>query len=193
MEYAEKGDLEQFLKGRKSKGLLSEKKVWEIFFQVVAGLHELHSKNILHRDLKSANIFLSKKHVKIGDLNVAKESVNGLLYTQTGTPFFASPEVWRDEPYDFKSDIWSLGVILYNLLTLKLPFRSKNMQTLSQQVLKGEIPEIPECFSSSAKRMINVLLTKDPSKRPNTGQLMKILTNSKVEQKLKHSHSRPKL
>jgi serine/threonine protein kinase len=60
---------------------LSEKKIWEMFFQIVAGLADLHSNNIFHWDLKSANIFLTKRGVKIGDLNVAKESINGLLYT----------------------------------------------------------------------------------------------------------------
>lgn len=64
---------------------------------------------IMHRDLKSANIFISGGIYKLGDLNVSKIVKNKLAYTQTGTPYYASPEVWRDEPYDNKSDIWSLG------------------------------------------------------------------------------------
>jgi len=64
---------------------------------------------IMHRDLKSANIFISNGRYKLGDLNVSKIVKNKLAYTQTGTPYYASPEVWRDEPYDNKSDIWSLG------------------------------------------------------------------------------------
>jgi NIMA (never in mitosis gene a)-related kinase len=79
----------------------------------------LHSKNILHRDLKSANIFLQKNApAKLGDLNVSKVAKKGLLYTQTGTPYYASPEVWKDLPYDSKSDIWSLGCVLYEMITL---------------------------------------------------------------------------
>ena len=63
--------------------------------------------------------------VKLGDLNVSKVSTkDGMNYTQTGTPFYASPEVWRDEPYNNKSDIWSLGCVLYEMLTFKPPFEA---------------------------------------------------------------------
>ena len=83
------------------------------------GLKALHTHNIHHRDLKSANVFLTKNgEVKLGDLNVSKIAKNGLLYTQTGTPYYASPEVWRDEPYDMKSDIWSVGCMVYELAAL---------------------------------------------------------------------------
>lgn len=95
------------------------------------GLNELHKLNILHRDLKSANIFLTTKgEIKIGDMNVSKLAKKGLLYTQTGTPYYASPEVWKDKPYDKMSDIWSLGCILYEMTTLKPPFRAENMEGL---------------------------------------------------------------
>ena len=67
----------------------------------------------MHRDLKSANIFISNGAYKLGDFNVSKLLKKSLAYTQTGTPYYASPEVWRDEPYDNKSDIWSLGCVLY--------------------------------------------------------------------------------
>jgi NIMA (never in mitosis gene a)-related kinase len=78
----------------------------------------------MHRDIKSANIFLNKDEtIKLGDMNVSKEAdQNGLNYTQTGTPYYASPEVWRDEPYGFKSDIWSLGCVIYEMICLKPPF-----------------------------------------------------------------------
>ncbi len=63
---------------------------------------------------QSANVFLDKAGVaKLGDMNVSKIAKNGLLYTQTGTPYYASPEVWKDKPYDSKSDIWSLGCVIY--------------------------------------------------------------------------------
>ena len=91
----------------------------------------MHLHNVFHRDMKSANIFISKSgEVKIGDLNVSKIAKKGLLYTQTGTPYYASPEVWRNKPYDSKSDIWSLGCILYEMVELKPPFRAENMDGL---------------------------------------------------------------
>jgi NIMA (never in mitosis gene a)-related kinase len=87
-------------------------------------LKALHDINVMHRDIKSANIFLNKDEtIKLGDMNVSKEAdQNGLNYTQTGTPYYASPEVWRDEPYGFKSDIWSLGCVIYEMICLKPPF-----------------------------------------------------------------------
>lgn len=92
--------------------------------QIVVGLRALHEINIMHRDIKSANIFMAANNVcKLGDMNVSKLADNkGLNYTQTGTPYYASPEVWRDEPYDFKSDIWSLGCVIYEMITLQPPF-----------------------------------------------------------------------
>ena len=65
-----------------------------------------------------------------------------MLYTQTGTPYYASPEVWNDQPYDAKSDIWSIGCILYEMLTLRPPFMANNMQNLFKKVCKGEIGKI---------------------------------------------------
>ena len=95
------------------------------------GLNSLHSSGVVHRDLKSANVFLTKLgEVKIGDLNVSKVVGNDLCNTQTGTPYYASPEVWKDQPYDQRSDVWSLGVLLYEITTLNLPFKSKSMEEL---------------------------------------------------------------
>ena len=76
----------------------------------------MHDLQILHRDIKSANVFLYSNIVaKLGDFNVSKVAKAGLLNTQTGTPYYASPEVWRDQPYDLKSDIWSLGCVIYEV------------------------------------------------------------------------------
>ena len=96
--------------------------------------------NIFHRDIKSANILLTKNYeeIKLGDLNVSKISKSGLASTQTGTPYYASPEVWKDQPYDLKSDIWSLGCVLFEIITLKPPFRAENMEGLYNKVIKGK-------------------------------------------------------
>ena len=81
-------------------------------------------------------------------MNVSKIAKKGLLYTQTGPPYYASPEVWRDQPYDSKSDIWSLGCVLYESITLKPPFRAEDMAGLYKKVLKGQYPPMPPHYSS---------------------------------------------
>lgn len=104
MEYADDGDLfQKIVEHKKRKIYMDEKKVWKVAIQMLSGIKTLHEMNILHRDLKSANVFLFKDGTaKIGDMNVSKIAKKGLLYTQTGTPYYASPEVWNDNPYDYK-------------------------------------------------------------------------------------------
>jgi len=100
---------------------------------------------------------------KIGDMNVSKLArKDGLNYTQTGTPFYASPEVWRDEPYDFKSDIWSLGCVLYEMAALRPPFNAPDMNVLFKRVVKGVYPKIPSVFSNELSLMIKHLLNTSP-------------------------------
>lgn len=101
---------------------LSESIIIRYFYQLACALKELHSWSIIHRDLKTANIFLSEKSVKLGDMNVSKIVKNFFAHTQTGTPYYASPEVWRDESYSTKTDIWSLGCVMYEMCMLKPPF-----------------------------------------------------------------------
>ena len=136
MDYADDEDLYQkILQKQKNRTWFDEGIVWRVFLQMIRALDVLHSRKILHRDLKSANVFLSKQsHAKLGDLNVSKVAKQGLLHTQTGTPYYASPEVWRDQPYDSKSDVWSLGCVLYEMCTLKPPFRAQSMNGLYKAV-----------------------------------------------------------
>ena len=150
MEYADDGDLfQKITKHQAEKSYIKEEEIWRIFITVVRGLRALHEIQIFHRDLKSANVFLNKdSSAKLGDMNVSKVAKKGLLYTQTGTPYYASPEVWRDQPYDSKSDIWSLGCVLYESVTLKPPFRADDMAGLYKKVLRGAYPKIPQHFSA---------------------------------------------
>lgn len=104
--------------------------------QIAQALNYLHTKKIVHRDIKAANILLNKDRTVclVGDLNVSKVAKGKFLHTQTGTPYYASPEVWRDEPYDSKSDIWSFGCLVYELCNLHPPFRAKDMESLYKRV-----------------------------------------------------------
>lgn len=174
MEYADSGDLYQKIVKYQKKGkYLSEHFIWNIFTQITQGLNALHELNILHRDMKSANVFLnSDGTAKLGDMNVSKVMKEGLLHTQTGTPYYASPEVWQDLPYNTKSDIWSLGCVLYETCTLKPPFRAEDMQGLYEKVVKGEYAPIGMHFSKDLAFVVRKLLQTDPNKRPNCRQTL---------------------
>jgi len=123
----------------------------------------------MHRDLKSANVFLNKDGTaKLGDMNVSKlTDMKGLNYTQTGTPYYASPEVWKDKPYSIKSDIWSLGCVLYEMIAFKPPFRASNMEGLFRKVSKGLYQPIPKKYSTELSNLVRALLKANPDKRPN--------------------------
>jgi NIMA (never in mitosis gene a)-related kinase len=102
----------------------------------------------LHRDIKAANIFKTTEGVyKLGDLNVSKVLKNSMAKTQTGTPYYVSPEIWKDKPYGVKSDIWSLGCVIYEMASLRPPFLGNDLQSLYKNVVKGIYPRIPVQYS----------------------------------------------
>lgn len=174
MEHADGGDLYDKINEHKTKHTtFKEGEIWEIFIQITKGLKHLHEMKILHRDLKCANVFLNKDGtVKLGDLNVSKVAKQGLVQTQTGTPYYASPEVWKDKPYDFRSDIWSLGAVLYEVITLRPPFTANSMQDLCQKVVKGSYPAIPKGYSRDLSTVISTLLQVTPKNRPSCEQIL---------------------
>ncbi len=149
MEYADNGDLQARMEQlRKSRQLMPEEEIWDVAIKLLNGLYALHQMSIVHRDIKCANVFLSKNGgVKLGDLNVSKIAKLGMLQTQTGTPYYASPEVWQDKPYDAKCDIWSLGCVIYELAAQHPPFLAPDMNSLFQKVIKGVYPNIPRQYS----------------------------------------------
>ena len=175
MEFADRGDLYQkIVEHKKSAMFFEETDIWRIFIQLVKGLKALHDLKILHRDLKSANVFLlSDGTAKLGDLNVSKVARRGLGYTQTGTPYYASPEVWKDQPYDNKSDIWSLGCVLYEMITLRPPFRAQNMEGLYNKVIKGQFNRIPDRFSNELFEIVKLLIQINTDSRPSCDEILK--------------------
>ena len=174
MEFADRGDLYQkIVAHKKSAKFFEESDIWRIFIQLVKGLKALHDLKILHRDMKSANVFLfSNGCAKLGDLNVSKVARRGLGYTQTGTPYYASPEVWKDKPYDHKSDVWSLGCVLYEMITLRPPFRAKDMEGLFNKVCKGQYSRIPDRFSDDLFKIVQYLLIVNSIQRPSCDQIL---------------------
>ena len=174
MEYAEEGDLEQKIKYNLKKRLnFDESTIWGWIIQILKGIKYLHDNKIMHRDLKSANIFLMKNGLlKLGDLNVSKIAKFGMAMTQTGTPYYCSPEIWEEKPYDYKSDIWSLGCIIYEICCLMPPFRGTSIKGLKQNVLNGYFLPIPGIYSKELQKLIEKMLVIDPSIRASANELM---------------------
>ncbi len=174
MEYADEGDLFQLItEKKKTKTHFTEEEIWNALIQLLNGLRSLHELNILHRDLKSANVFLFKGGiVKLGDLNVSKVTRKGMGYTQTGTPYYASPEVWKDKPYDSKSDIWSLGCVIYEMCALNPPFRAQSMEELFKKVVRGYYPDISNKYSKDLSEILKLMIQIEVGARPSCDELL---------------------
>lgn len=141
-------------------------------YQSLEGLSKLHDQNIIHRDIKAANIFFHNGDAKIGDLNVAKHLKDAFTVTQTGTPYYASPEVWNEEPYNYKSDIWSLGCVLYEMCMLKPPFRAENAEGLYKKIQTGVYDKISSIYTKALSDFIAKCLTLDQKKRSSAKELL---------------------
>lgn len=122
--------------------------------------------------MKCANIFYVNGIAKIGDLNISKITDNGFASTQTGTPYYTSPEIWKGQKYDSRCDIWALGCIVYEMCTLIPPFRAEDFPGLFQAVISGSYSEIPTKYSPNLKDFISCCLTVDPWKRPSAAFLL---------------------
>eukprot|EP00967_Tisochrysis_lutea_P127730 scaffold217639_cov18-Tisochrysis_lutea.AAC.1 len=149
MELCERGDLHSLLRARDGR-LLSEPEVWRYYGEALRGLQHLHSLKILHRDIKSKNLFLSSRGVKVGDLGVARAlgASTEFASTMVGTPYYLSPELCNGEDYNDRADVWALGVVLYELLTAgNLPFTANNQAALILAILRGSYERPAGCYS----------------------------------------------
>ena len=152
------------------------------FIQICLGLNYIHSMNILHRDLKTSNIFLtSNNSTKIGDFGISKVLHEALDISGTvaGTPYYMSPEVCQRKPYTLKSDIWALGCILYELATFQVPnynlqhpFLSDNLLTLVYSIMTEPYNPLPVRYSKDFNSLVESTLAKDDSKRPTTRNIL---------------------
>jgi len=129
---------------------------------------------IIHRDIKSANLFLSDDFevIKLGDLNVAKIAKNDMASTQIGTPFYLAPEIWKNELYSYKCDVFSLGCVLYEMAALKVPLEGSSLHDLYKKITRGIINKIPKEYSEDLYTIVKLCLTTDPSQRPTVAQLL---------------------
>ena len=118
MDFADGGDLQQRIKEQRGRPI-AEGQILDWFTQMTLGMKHIHDRKVIHRDLKGGNIFLTKKGiVKIGDFGIAKVLMNTMQKAKTvvGTPYYLSPEVVQSNAYSYSTDIWSMGVILYEMV-----------------------------------------------------------------------------
>ncbi|KAJ5073401.1 camk family protein kinase [Anaeramoeba ignava] len=174
MEYVSGGDLRMKIKEKQDQGeYFTEEEIYTILIQLISGLKEIQDHKIIHRDLKSANIFISKKGLlKIGDFGISRILSNTYEKAKTliGTPYYISPEILENKPYSFQSDIWSLGVVIYEICHLKRPFESDNIYGLVLKILNSEPPSLPSFYAKDLQDFILSFLQKDPQKRPTITQ-----------------------
>jgi NIMA (never in mitosis gene a)-related kinase len=176
MGYCEGGDLCTRLKAQNGV-FLPESQVVEWFVQIALALQYLHERNILHRDLKTQNIFLTKADIiKVGDLGIARvlDCSSELAQTVIGTPYYMSPEIFQNQAYNQKSDIWALGCCVYEMSTLKHAFTAKNIHALMIRVVKGELPEMPSHYSADVRDLIKWMLSKQADDRPCAPELLRV-------------------
>ncbi|XP_050720905.1 serine/threonine-protein kinase Nek4-like [Eriocheir sinensis] len=176
MEYADGGDLSQRVSEARRHGVrLDESVVLDWFVQIVLAVQYLHANNILHRDLKTQNIFLTQSNlVKVGDFGIARllQDRQDLATTTIGTPFYLSPEICKRRPYNHKSDMWALGCVLYELCALRQPFHALTFDRLVNKILQGAYEPMPESYSSLVQDLTRILLRTVPERRPSAGALL---------------------
>ncbi|XP_054576190.1 serine/threonine-protein kinase Nek3 [Eptesicus fuscus] len=174
MEYCDGGDLMQKIKHQKGK-LFPEDMILNWFTQMCLGVNHIHKKHVLHRDIKSKNIFLTQNgQVKLGDFGSAHLLSNPMAFacTYVGTPYYVPPEIWENMPYNNKSDIWSLGCILYELCTLKHPFQANSWKSLILKVCQGSVSPLPSHYSYELQHLIKQMFKRNPSHRPSATTLL---------------------
>lgn len=176
-EFCEGGDLDcKINECVKNKQEIDSKLIMDWFVQLLLAVHYMHQRRVLHRDLKTRNIFLRQNMIKVGDFGISRilMGTTDLASTFTGTPYYMSPEVLKHEGYNSKSDIWSIGCILYEMCTLTHAFDGKSLMAVMYKIVEGEVPKLPEKFSSELNNVLKLMLSKDPDKRPSATDLLKI-------------------
>ena len=190
MEYGEGGDLSQKISEQKKKNEpFTEKQIIDWFTQICEGVKYIHDKQIIHRDLKPNNIFLTKDNkIKIGDFGLAKTlAFQNQAKTNVGAPAYLSPEILNDQPYDYKSDIWNLGIILYELTQLKHPFINDDISVEKRVTFmkKGKFIEFNNTnYSDKLLNLIPNLLKVDLNERYNINQIIEVISSLKIEENL---------
>mmetsp|Transcript_11852 Transcript_11852/g.22579 ORF Transcript_11852/g.22579 Transcript_11852/m.22579 type:complete len:343 (+) Transcript_11852:428-1456(+) len=172
LEFAEGGDLGALIEQRRREGgVFEELEIWSSFVQVVSAAKHMHDRRMMHRDIKPSNIFVTSSGVlKLGDFGLSRHfsSKTAHVCSSVGTPYYMSPEVIRGLPYDWSSDVWSLGCMLYELATLQNPFYKDglNFYQLGKNINNCEYEPVPNSFSEELRGLVDSMIQQDPKARP---------------------------
>jgi len=176
MDYAEGGDLFKVIdRSRRKCQTIGQPKIVRWLTQALLALKYLHDKHVLHRDLKSQNIFLSASgRVKLGDFGISKvlEATDCFARTSIGTPYYLAPEICQQRPYSWSADIWAIGCILYELCMLRVPFDAQNFKQLCDRITRGPSPKISGSYSPELRDMCFGMLDREPRRRPTAADLL---------------------
>ncbi|CAG5121379.1 unnamed protein product, partial [Candidula unifasciata] len=173
MEYANGGTLHEKISS--STELWLEKDVLWYLHQLTSALAYIHDFGIIHRDIKTLNIFLTKAGlVKLGDFGISRflESESQMAETLVGTPYYMSPEIMKGEKYNYKSDIWALGCVLYEMLTLEKTFQATNPLKLAMQIVKTDHSDVAVGYSCGVHSLVDQMLRKKPEERPTAEDIL---------------------
>ncbi|XP_071973532.1 serine/threonine-protein kinase Nek11-like isoform X2 [Engystomops pustulosus] len=173
-EFCEGGDLHCHIQQQKDKGeKFKEGHVVEWFIQLLLGVNYLHERLVMHRDLKTKNIFLKEGLLKIGDFGVSRIlAPSDMATTITGTASYMSPEVFSNTGYNTKSDIWSLGCILYEMCSFTRAFHCPRWIKLVSMIVNGPSPTLPSIYSTALNDILQRMLRKDPELRPSAKEIL---------------------
>ncbi|XP_039540321.1 serine/threonine-protein kinase Nek9 isoform X1 [Pimephales promelas] len=188
MEYCNGGNLYDKINQQKGDLFKEEVVVWYLY-QITAAVAHIHKAGILHRDIKTLNIFLTKTNlIKLGDYGLAKklDSQYSMAETCVGTPYYMSPELCQGVKYNFKSDIWAMGCVLFELLTLTRTFDATNALNLCVKIVQGNwTMEInSDIYTPDLIKMVYECLDQDPEKRPTAEQILERPVISRVRAEL---------
>jgi serine/threonine protein kinase len=182
------GDMAGLIKtAAKAAQPLTEAVVWRHFSQIADALAYMHEKRVMHRDIKPANVFVTEtNHVKLGDLGVGRHfsSKTDMVHSTVGTPYYMSPECIQGKTgYDFKSDLWSLGCLLYEMAKLRTPFYSEkvNFYVLGKRITSCQYDPVGDGYSPQLAGLVGKMLQSNPADRPSATEVFQIAGEARLE------------